>query len=413
MIRFYRDNARWLMAGLVLAFFSSFGQTFFISLFASQIKQTYGLSDGGWGGIYTLGTLTSAALLIQAGGLADTVTLRRLTVIVLLLFAVVAGGMALGSSVVVLVGLIAGLRFCGQGMLSHISVTAMGRWFQATRGKALAVANLGHSLGEAILPIIAISTIAWIGWRATWGVVAGILIIGCIPLLAWLLNESRRPKGHIEIDLGTGMGGRHWYRREVLHHWLFWALLPGILAPSFISTSVFFQQVHISEVKGWDLALMALGYPAYAALAMGASLIAGWLVDRVGPMNLLPFYLLPMALGVVALGLGQGVGSWYFLMAMLGTTAGASGTIVGALWPELYGTRNLGAIKALATSAMVFSTALGPGVTGLLIDWGLIFPDQVWGFALACVLGSVAFVLTRTRLRVELAAYTSAEPEKT
>ena len=106
MIRFYRDNARWLMAGLMLAFFSSFGQTFFISLFAGQIKEIYGLSDGGWGGIYTLGTLISAALLIQAGGLADTVALRRLTVIVLLLFAVAAGGMALGTSVFFLIGLI-------------------------------------------------------------------------------------------------------------------------------------------------------------------------------------------------------------------------------------------------------------------------------------------------------------------
>jgi MFS family permease len=412
MTRFYRDNARWLMAGLMLAFCSSFGQTFFISLFASQIKEVYGLSDGSWGGIYTLGTLISAALLIQAGGLADTIALWRLTVIVLLLFAVAAGGMAFGTSAIILVGLIAGLRFCGQGMLSHISVTAMGRWFQATRGKALAVANLGHSLGEATLPILAIGLITWIGWRATWGVVAGVLVIGCVPLFLWLLNESRRPKGQVEIDLGTGMGARHWRRREVLHHWLFWALLPGILAPSFISTSVFFHQVHVSEVKGWDLALMALGYPIYAALAMGASLVAGWLVDRTGPVKLLPFYLQPMAFGTAALGLGHGVGSWYFLMAMLGATAGASGTIIGALWPEVFGTRNLGSVKALASSAMVFSTALGPGVTGYLIDAGIMFPDQTWVFALVCVLASGGFVLIRTRLRAEMASYPDEGPER-
>jgi sugar phosphate permease len=407
MARFYLDNARWLTAGLMLALCSSFGQTFFISLSAGHIKAAYGLTDGGWGGIYTVATLTSAALLIQAGGLADTVPLTRLTLMVLGLFAVVVAGMALNTSTVVLVALIAGLRFCGQGMLSHISMTAMGRWFHATRGRAVAVAGLGHSLGEALLPVGVVALIAWIGWRATWGVTAVILVLVFAPLLIWLLNESRRPQGVAEVDLGVGMGGRHWWRREVLSHWLFWTLMPGVLAPSFIGTSVFFHQVHISEVKGWDLAVMALGYPAYAAVSVVASMTCGWLVDRIGPVRLLPFYLLPMAVGIMILAPGvfpgEGVGSWHLMMALFGLTQGASIALLGALWPELYGTRNLGAIKALATSAMVFSTALGPGITGLLIDAGYMFPDQTWGFAVWCLLASGVFATVRLRLRTELA----------
>ena len=83
MGRFYLDNARWLAAGMILTLCSSFGQTYFISLFAGQIKAAHGLSDGGWGGIYTIATLTSAALLVQAGGLADSMPLRRLALMVL------------------------------------------------------------------------------------------------------------------------------------------------------------------------------------------------------------------------------------------------------------------------------------------------------------------------------------------
>ena len=403
MARFYRDNARWLTAGLMLALCSSFGQTFFISLFAGQIKAAYGLSDGGWGGIYTVATLISAALLIEAGGLADTVPLRRLALIVVGLYVVVAAGMAFNTSIWGLVALIAGLRFCGQGMMGHISVTAMGRWFRAHRGRAVAVAGLGYSLGEAVLPTVAVALIAWIGWRAAWAAVAGVLALGFAPLLMWLLNESRRPQGVAEADLGAGIGGRHWRRREVLGHWLFWALMPGILAPSFIGTSAFFHQVHVSEVKGWSLALMVLGYPAYAAVTVVSSLACGWLVDRVGTVSLLPFYLLPMAAGIVIIAPGESVGSWYLMMALIGLTQGGSVALLGALWPELYGTRHLGAIKALATSAMVFSTALGPGLTGLLIDAGIAFPDQTWGFALWCLLASGGFVVVRARLRVEMA----------
>jgi sugar phosphate permease len=407
MTGFYRDNARWLTAGLMLALCSSFGQTFFISLFAGHIKAAYGLTDGGWGGIYTVATLTSAALLIQAGGLADTLPLTRLTLMVLGLFMAAAAGMALNTSTIVLVALIAGLRFCGQGMMSHIAMTAMGRWFRATRGRAVAVAGLGHSLGEAMLPVMVVALIAGIGWRAAWGVTAAILVLVFAPLLLWLLNESRRPQGMAEADLGTGIGGRHWRRREVLSHWLFWALMPGILAPSFIGTAAFFHQVHVSEVKGWDLAVMALGYPAYAAVTVAASMACGWLVDRIGPVSLLPFYLLPMAAGITILAPGvfpgDGAGAWHLMMTLFGLTQGAAVALLGALWPELYGTRNLGAIKALATSAMVFSTALGPGVTGLLIDAGYMFPDQTWGFALWCLLASGVFVMVRSRLRVELA----------
>jgi MFS family permease len=407
MTRFYRENARWLIAGLMLALCSSFGQTYFISLFAGHIKAFYGLSDGAWGGVYTVATLTSAALLIQAGGLADTIPLRRLALMVLGLFVVVVTGMALNTSTVVLVMLIAGLRFCGQGMMSHISVTAMGRWFRAHRGRAVAVAGLGHSLGEAVLPVAVVALIAGIGWRATWGVAAVVLVLVFAPLFLWLLNESRRPKGVAEVDLSAGMGGRHWRRREVLSHWLFWALMPGLLAPNFIGTAAFFQQVHVSEVKGWDLATMALGYPAYAAVTVASSMACGWLVDRIGPVSLLPFYLLPMAAGitVIAPGIapGEGVGSWHLMMAMIGLTQGGSVALIGALWPELYGTRNLGSIKALATSAMVFATALGPGVTGMLIDAGIMFPDQTWGLALWCLLGSGMFVMVRARLRAELA----------
>ncbi len=402
MTRFYRDNARWLMAGLILTLCSSFGQTFFISLFAGQIKAVYGLTDGGWGSIYTVATLTSAALLIQAGGLADTIPLRRLTLLVLALYVVAAAGMALNSSVLVLVALIAGLRFCGQGMVGHIAMTAMGRWFQAHRGRAVAAAGLGYSLGEAVLPATVVALIAWIGWRATWGVAAMVLALAFVPLLMWLLNESRLPKGVAEVDLGAGMGGKHWHRREVLSHWLFWTLMPGILASNFIGTSVFFHQVHVSEVKGWDLAIMTLGYPAYAAVTVVSSVACGWLVDRIGPINLLPFYLLPMAAGIIIIAPGDSVSSWHLMMALIGLTQGGSAALLGTLWPTLYGTRNLGAIKALATSAMVFATALGPGVTGMLIDAGIMLPDQTWGFALWCLLSSGLFLWVRERLRAEL-----------
>ena len=60
ILAFLRDNAPWLTAGVLLTFLSSFGQTFFISIFAGHIREAFDLSHGQWGGIYTLGTTASA-----------------------------------------------------------------------------------------------------------------------------------------------------------------------------------------------------------------------------------------------------------------------------------------------------------------------------------------------------------------
>jgi len=396
---FLAENARWLGAGVALTFASSFGQTFFISLFAGQIAAAYGLTDGTWGTIYTGATLASAALLFQLGRLADTVPLARLATIVGLAYAVLALGMATMDSVWLLPVLVFGLRFCGQGMMGHIAMTAMGRWFRGHRGRAVAIAGLGFSGGEAVLPAVTVGLIGLVGWRETWGVAAALLAFALVPLLAWLLSEGRRPRGDAAgADQTAGLDGRHWDRRAVLGHWSFWVLLPAVLTPSFIGTVIFFHPVHIAGVKGWDLADMALGYPVYAALTVMAVLATGWAADRVGPARLLPVFPLPMAAGIALIAPGEGVETWIAALALIALTQGMSNAIWGALWPELYGTRHLGGVRAMTTTAMVFSTAVGPGATGLLIDAGIDFPDQCLAMGLWCVGLAVALVTISRRL---------------
>ncbi|MGF1502675.1 MAG: MFS transporter [Paracoccaceae bacterium] len=392
--RFLIENARWLGAGFAFSFLSSFGQTFFISLFAGEIKDAYGLSDGEWGTLYTVATLASAAALLRFGGLADGLRLDRLTVALLAAYAAIAAGMALSSSVILLGILVAGLRFCGQGMMSHLAITAMGRWFRAHRGRAVTIAGLGFSVGEALLPATAIAAAGFLGWRGAWGAVALLLALGAIPLMTLLLARGRTPRGTAgEADTVPGLDGRHWTRAEVARHWAFWALLPALLSAPFIGTVLFFHQVHIAETRGWALEAMAAGYPLYAGLTIGTSLLSGWAADRLGPARLLPPYLLPLGAGLALLSLGStGVEAWFAALALAGITQGMAHAIWGALWPELYGTRHLGAIRSISISIMVVATALGPGATGLVIDAGADFTAQAPWMALWCA-GVAAMLL--------------------
>ncbi len=400
MLRFLAENRRWLATGLLLAFGSSFGQTYFISLFAGQIRAEYGLSDGDWGLLYTLATLSSAILLVGRGSLADTMPLSRLAPIIGTLYAAAAALMALGWSVWSLGLAVFLLRFCGQGMFTHVKVTAMARWFVATRGRAMALTNLGYPLGEVLLPLPFLLLAAAIGWRLTWGLVAGVLLLGIVPLLILLLAKDRAPQGQAAATGSAGLGDRHWTRAEVLRHWSFWGLVPMLLTPGFIGTVIFFHQVHVADVKGWTLTTMAPGYPAYAAATISTAFAAGWACDRFGPALLLPVMVLPMALGIWLLGPAQTPLGWMVSLAFIGVTQGMAGAVWGTLLPWAYGTDNLGSVRALATALMVLSTAIGPGVTGLFIDWGIDFPDQVGAMALWCLglslgMGAVARGLRR------------------
>jgi len=359
-----------------MAFASGFGQTYFISLWAGQIRGEIGLSHGEWGGIYTIGTMMSAAVMLWAGTLADTRPTRQVLIWVLVSFAAICVAMSFNQSAFWLIAIIFGLRFCGQGMLSHIAMVAAGRWFAARRGRAVSIIALGFSLGESILPVIFVALAALVGWRESWLIAAAIALL-YIPVFALLLRHERKPKGEdVSLEI-AGMSGRHWTRREAVGHWLFWAVLPAFAMLPIFSTALFFQQVHLTETKGWSLVSFVALFPLTSLATIGSMLACGSLVDRFGSSKLIPFFLIPMALSFAVFSLGTELWSAGLGFVLLGLSHGVYTTLAGTFWPEFYGTRHLGAIRSVATSVMVFSSAVGPGLTGLLIDQGIIFEDQL------------------------------------
>ena len=396
-------NLRWLAAGFLLTFGSAFGQTWFISLSAPFIKREYGLSDGSWGGLYTLATLSSAGLMFWRGSAADRVPLARLAAGTAVMFALAATGMALGHSLGVLLLSLFLLRFCGQGMFGHLAMTAMGRWFIARRGQAIAVANLGYPASEILLAATTIVVIGSVGWRAAWLIAAGVILVGILPPVSVLLTSTRTAEQLDQSSRQTGLGGRHWQRRDAAFHWLLPALLPAMLTPGFIGTVMFFHQTHVAEVKGWELVQMAPGFTALAVMGVITSFTAGWAADRFGVAKLLPLLLVPMGIGIGLVSPSESVVAWYLALGMTGVTMGIASALWGVLLPVVYGTEHLGAIRSLAVTIMVFSTAIGPGLTGVLIDQGITFPTQCIALSAWCGLASLGGLVIERRLSEELA----------
>jgi sugar phosphate permease len=408
--RFLRDNAPFLSVGVLLTFLSSFGQTFFISVFAGEIRAEFGLSHGAWGGIYSLGTTASAALMIWLGTLTDRHRVRVLAPFVLAGLSAASLFMAAVPVVWLLPLAIFFLRFLGQGMSTHIAIVAMARWFVASRGRALSVATLGVAAGEALLPLVFVSLLAIYDWRMLW-VAAAVVIAVLIPVIGPLLRLERTPQSIADSSSSLGMAGRHWSRGDMTRHWLFWLIVPALLAPPAFGTAFFFQQVHIAEVKGWAHLQLAAMFPIFTLSGVVGLLLSGALIDRIGTGRLMPLVQLPMALGFLLFGLTDSLFAAGVAMALMGLTQGANSTVPNAFWAEFYGTRHLGAIKSLAVAIMVFGTAIGPALTGLLIDAGLPFTAQMPGIAayFLCAASLVGLGMARARPLLSPAAKIDVE----
>lgn len=374
--RFIRANAPFLLAGFLLTLTSSYGQTYFISLFAGEIKTTFDLTDGQWGGIYTLGTTLSALTMIWAGVLTDNFRVRVVALGVMLGLAAACLMMAAVPNALLLIPVIFALRFTGQGMLSQLSAVAMVRWFEAARGKALSLASMGFAAGQAFLPVIFVALFAVFHWRGLW-VLAALLVLATIPLVLLLLRQERTPQSMAQETQMTGMHARHWTRAEVLKSGFFWLMVPMIVGPGAWGTALFFQQVHLVEVKGWSLVGFVALMPAYTVASVVTTFASGWATDRFGVSRVVPFQMLPFAASFAVLAYADTLFAAGVGLTIFGVGQGMQATGTSALWPEYYGTRHIGAIKAVAAALMVFGSAIGPGVTGWLIDLGVDFPGQM------------------------------------
>jgi len=391
---FILGNARWLGGGLNLTFFSSFGQTFFIALYAGQIRDSFDLTHGEFGSVYMVGTLCSAITLVFIGKIVDYVSVRQVSAAVIVAYSVACIAMATAQSAVALAFAIFLLRLCGQGMMSHIAMTAMGRWFVSTRGKAVSLTGAGHQLGEGVLPWMVIPLLAILDYRTLWWFCAAALLIVALPLTLTLFGKDRSPHGESEEEPETG---RQWTRREALGDIWFWLICIGILAPGFIGTSIWFHQVHLLETKNWAPASIVTGFTLMSITTVCMSLLAGMLVDRFSAYRLLPFILIPLASAAFLLSLAVQQPLLLLVMFFMGLSQGLYSAVFGAVLSEVYGTRHLGAVRSVVFAGMVFSSAVGPGITGWLIDRGVGFDTQLLfmgGFCLFAVLLQIPVVRT-------------------
>ncbi len=368
--QFIKSNIKYLFFGFLMTFCSSFGQTFFLGIFNPFIREDLNLSHSEFGSIYSFATLVSSFTIIWLGKKIDDFQLRNFAVFVCLslFFAAVFMSQLLGY--IHLIFAIFFLRLFGQGLMNHTSSTSMAKIFNKNRGKALAISWLGLSFGEGVLPALTIYLLNILFWKKIWLIISGFMILIVLPLIIYLLKNYKDNTVN-EDEQKFNLKIKHWTRKEVLKDIKFYFLLPAVLCPAFLITGIFINQIYLFENADWSLNFLALGFTAYAITTVLSLQISGYLIDKFSAVKILPFYLIPMILGFIITILFKSTLSPILFFIFIAITNGIANVLMTATWSEIYGTKNLGAIRSITISLMVFSTALSPILFGFLIDFGL------------------------------------------
>ena len=383
-----------IIFGFIFTFFSCFGQSFFIGLFNSSIRETLSITHGQFGTIYASATLFSSLLLIWIGKKIDDVNVLNFAIFVTILLSFSSFFFSKTSSVAFLFVAIFLMRFSGQGLMSHTASTTISRYFTKSRGKALSIIWFGLSSAEFIMPVLIVYLLTLIVWQDLW-VMFSLIVLICLPLASYILVKD------VKLDTREGSQNKilkeenikNWKRIEVLGDYRFYIVSLNMLAMPWIATGVFVYQSFVTNSKGWGEYTIAQSFMSYSIFSVITLIVAGYLIDKFTSRKLLIYMNIPLLLGTLVIIYFDAPQTAFLFLGLVGISNGLANLLGSSTWAEIYGVKYIGSIKALTTALMVFATAFGTALFGFFIDAGFSI-EKIAFIAAIAIAFSIALLFT-------------------
>ena len=391
-------NKKIIIFGFIFTFFSSFGQSFFLGLFNSPIRNELGITHGQFGNIYAMATIISSVLLIWVGKKIDEYQIFYYSFFVIILLFLSSLFFSFINSIFLLAIGIFLMRFSGQGLMSHTSTTTISRFFEKSRGKALSTIWFGLSSAEFILPVFVTYFFVIYSWRTVWQGIA-IIIILFLPIVIFntirsVKLESREKDQNLKINLKI----KSWRRVEVIKDFRFYIVSLNMLAMPWVATGVFVYQSFITESKMWSIYTIPKAFMIYSITSIITLFFSGFLVDKFTSRKLIPLMNIPLLFAMLVLFYYEQEISAFIFLGLIGVSNGLANVLGSSTWAEIYGVKYIGSIKALTTALMVFSTAFGTALFGALIDRGYDIENIALIAGIYIIVSLVLLVSIRSKL---------------
>ncbi|MCP4784269.1 MAG: MFS transporter [Fuerstiella sp.] len=407
-------------------FMSAPGQSFSVAAFVDPMLSDLRIDRTNYSIAYMIATLIGGCLLPFVGRLVDRFGARLVMPIVATLLGLACTWM---SNLTGAVGLYVGftmIRWLGQGSLTLIANWIVGEWFHTYRGRAAGICAVGGTASVLIIPQLNNSLIESYGWRDTWLMLGGAVVVILVLPVALLLRDrpeslSLLPDGLFPDDddnrtlsadngddssevydaepgnrtAATGESptvdsdDESFTVREVLRCSAFWKIAGVVATVSLVGTGLMFHQVSIVAEHGVSrsLALGSLGVQAGAATV--STLIAGYLIDRVQARYVLACSMVLEIFAILLLIFLPSAGWVTVYSALLGLHGGIIRSAGCIVWINYFGRKHQGAIQGVSMSIMVLAAALGPVPPALAHDLAGSYEPALWMFLVLPTLAGI------------------------
>ena len=198
-----------------------------------------------------------------------------------------------------------------------------------------------------------------------------------------------------DTNIKTKLRIKSWKRRDVLKDYRFYIVSLNMLAMPWIATGVFVYQSFISDSKTWEVYTIPKAFMVYSITSIATLFVSGFLVDKFTGRKLIMYMNLPLLFAMITLFYFKQEIFAYVFLGLIGVSNGLANILGSSTWAEIYGVKYIGSIKALTTAFMVFSTAFGTAVFGLLIDNGFSIENIAFVGGSYIVISLVLLILIR------------------
>ncbi|MGF1498435.1 MAG: nitrate/nitrite transporter [Elainellaceae cyanobacterium] len=396
------------------------GQTAGVSVFTDPLLEALGISRLTLSNAYLMGTLTSGLLLPLGGTLIDRLGARVMVILASLWLAGTLCYLSLSDrlaqlltalipvlpdSAVALTLLMIGftsLRFSGQGMLTLVSRTMLGKWFNRRRGFASGTSGIFTAFGFSAAPLILSLLIDAFSWRGAWLVLAAVVGTG-MGLIGWLFYRDNPEACGLEMDgLRTQQPAadgsqfpvppqmHEFTRGEALRTLAFWGVTLALSTQALTITGITFHIVDIGATVGLPERQIVAIFLPIAIFSTVVGYLIGIASDRMHLKTLFLGMMVFEAIGVASMAhLGTGW-VWGLAIVGLGVSGGCFGTLAAVALPRYFGRLHLGSISGIQMMSMVIASAIGPS---LLAAFKEVFASYQIGLYVAASLPLMVFVL--------------------
>ena len=395
----------WILAVCCVAVFtSSFGLTYTVSVYVDPMLEDLGISRTLYSLAYAVGTAAGGLVLLMLSRPLERWGSRKVMVIgaiglaaglVILSFSTGPWWLFLGFPII---------RTFGQGTMPLTARVLIPNWFYVNRARAFSLLGLATTASIATLPLANSWLIDQVGWRASWRIASVAIVVVIVPLVLRVVRNRPEDIGQLPdgariqphgpapaSDAGVGLTLAQARRTRA-----FWILVIAGAVPPLITTGQHLHQADMFVDRGTPPTIAAATFTIEAVSMLAASLLMGWLNQRINPRIAIGVSLMVMVLTLGAL-LYSANPALAVLYGVL--RGGANGTMTIAVdlaWPTWYGRKHLASLRTFGMAAHLFGSAIGPLPFGIAADlFGGYPPAIIALMALPLTLGVLVFA-TRT-----------------